>query len=84
MACGPGTSPEIVGWETGARTGLHVRHGRITMLECRVNNTTHREQGEEEEEIFTSGNWRGERKEEEEEEEEENLIQNRTRARCDV
>jgi len=41
MACGPDTSSEIVGWEAGARTGLHVRAGRLTMLECRFNKTTH-------------------------------------------
>jgi hypothetical protein len=39
MARGPGTSPEIVGWEKGARTCLHVRPGRLTILECHFNKT---------------------------------------------
>jgi len=26
-----------VGWEMGARTCLHVRPGRLTILECRFN-----------------------------------------------
>ena len=39
-----GTSPEIVGWEKGARTRLHVRPGRLTILECRFNKTRHHPQ----------------------------------------
>jgi hypothetical protein len=35
------TSSEIVGWESGARTCLHVRPGLLTMLECSFNKTTH-------------------------------------------
>ena len=41
MACDPFTSSEIAGRELGERTCLHVRPGRITMLECRFNKTTH-------------------------------------------
>ena len=41
MACELDTSSEIVGWEAGARTCLHVRPGRLTMLECRFNKTRH-------------------------------------------
>ena len=37
MARGPDTSPEIMGREVGARTCLHVRSGRLTILECRFN-----------------------------------------------
>ena len=41
MARVPCTSPEIVVQETGARTCLHARPGRLTILECRFNETTH-------------------------------------------
>ena len=41
MARDPFTSSEIAGRELGERTCLHVRPGRITMLECRFNKTTH-------------------------------------------
>ena len=41
MACEPDTSSEIVGQEAGARTCLHVRPERLTMLDCRFNKTTH-------------------------------------------
>ena len=39
----PSTPSETVGWEMGARTCLHVRPGRLTILECRFNKqrTTH-------------------------------------------
>jgi len=37
----PSTPSEIVGWEMGARTCLHVRPGRLTILECRFNKTRH-------------------------------------------
>ena len=41
MAWDPFTLPEIVGRELGERPCLHVRPGRLTMLECRFNKTTH-------------------------------------------
>ena len=41
MACGPDTFSKIVGREVGARTCWHVRPGRLAMLECRFNKTTH-------------------------------------------
>jgi len=37
----PSTPSETVGWEMGARTCLHIRPGRLTILECRFNKTTH-------------------------------------------
>ena len=37
----PGTSPEIVGWDKGAHTCLHVRPGSLTILENHINRTTH-------------------------------------------
>jgi hypothetical protein len=40
----PSTPSEIVGWEMGARTCLHVRPGRLTILECRFNKTTHHQE----------------------------------------
>ena len=40
----PSTPSEIVGWEMGARTCLHVRPGSLTILECRFNKTTHHQQ----------------------------------------
>ena len=59
----PKPPSETVGWEMGARTCLHVRPGRLTILECRFNKTTHHQQSkklnlvtayeDEEEEDFT-------------------------------
>ena len=45
MACDPLTSSEIAGRELGERTCLHVGPGRLTMLECRFNKTTHHRNG---------------------------------------
>jgi hypothetical protein len=41
MACDPDTSSEIAERESGERTCLHVRPGRLTMLEYRFNKTRH-------------------------------------------
>jgi hypothetical protein len=40
----PSTPSEIVGWEMGARTCLHVRPGRLIILECSFNKTTHHQE----------------------------------------
>jgi hypothetical protein len=58
MACEPDTSSEIVGWEAGERTCLHVRPGRVTMLECRFNKTTHHRKSKRQ--IVGAGKERGE------------------------
>ena len=44
MTLEPSSPSEIVGWEMGARTCLHVRPGSLTILECRFNKTTHHHQ----------------------------------------
>ena len=44
MTLEPSSPSEIVGWEMGARTCLHVRPGSLTILECRFNKTTHHQQ----------------------------------------
>ena len=60
-----------VGRVLGERACLHVRPGRLTMLECRFNKTTHNPKSNADRTPAVTGEASTTREEEEEEEEEE-------------